>query len=250
MLAWSDLWLVTTGAAPSRPSTLVTWPCPKCCDEYFKSKTTVDQNKVLIETLSSTNESLRKWLDKSKNDFDEKQKECDSLRERMNQLQTRVTKLESDCDGMGRDKSGDIVAFETAMNDLKDLGHLKTDMRRLLQFVMKTNALFDFDDFDAEYGQDSEDDESDDVQPDGTLLIGDSIIRSVKSTVDDLKIHCISGSKLCDVRKFIAKVNPKKTKFSKIFIVCGTNDVATKRTPEKIVQEFDTVLKRAKEIAD
>ena len=91
------------------------------------------------------------------------------------------------------------------------------------------------------------DDEEDDAEPNGALLIGDSIIRSIESSADDLRVTNLSGAKISDIKQTLKAIDTKKEKYEDIYIVCGTNDSVTKKTPEKIAQEFRSLLKVAKE---
>ena len=95
---------------------------------------------------------------------------------------------------------------------------------------------------------DSESDDEDeaDAEPKGTLLIGDSLLRCLESTADDLQITCLNGAKLNDIKKKLKKINPKKLKYTDIFIVGGTNDTTTKKKADKITKEFETLLQEAK----
>ena len=67
-----------------------------------------------------------------------------------------------------------------------------------------------------------------DVDDLGCLLIGD-IIRSIQSTADDLNITCLSGAKVSDNKKTIKQIDPRKVKYKDLYIVCGANDIDTKK---------------------
>lgn len=99
----------------------------------------------------------------------------------------------------------------------------------------------------AEDEDDDSEDEDEVLEPSGTLLLGDSLIRNVKATKEDVNINCLSGAKFCDLKKFLKGVNPKKIKYSNIFIVCGTNEASTKRKAEKIIKHCRQVLELVKE---
>ena len=94
-----------------------------------------------------------------------------------------------------------------------------------------------------------DDDEDDDVEPSGILLIGDSIIRSAKSTCEELKVTVMSGSKICDIKETLKQVNTKKEKYNDIYIVCGTNDCSTKKPANKIANEFRSMIRAVKDKA-
>ena len=94
-----------------------------------------------------------------------------------------------------------------------------------------------------------DEDEEDDAEPSGTLLIGDSIIRCVKSTCEDLKVTAMSGSKICDIKETLKQINTKKEKYNEIYIVGGTNDCSTKKPANKIANEFRNMIRAVKDKA-
>jgi lysophospholipase L1-like esterase len=94
-----------------------------------------------------------------------------------------------------------------------------------------------------------EDEEDEETEPSGTLVLGDSIIRNIKATNDDVKVSSISGAKFCDVKKLLKSINPRKEKYCDMFIICGTNDLSTKKAVDKIARECTTVLQLAKQRA-
>ena len=100
---------------------------------------------------------------------------------------------------------------------------------------------------------DASDDEDDDgpneAEPEGELLIGDSLIRDVIPSDDSLTIECIRGATLSTIKKQLKTINPRKTRYSKVYIVAGTNDASTKRTPDKIVKDCKLVIDAAKRIS-
>jgi len=97
---------------------------------------------------------------------------------------------------------------------------------------------------------DSEDEDCDDLpEPSGCLVLGDCIMKNVKSMSDDVKINCIEKARFCDLKKSVKLVNPKKQKYSDIYIICGTNDASTKKSAEKIIKDCVSLLESAKERA-
>ena len=225
------------------------WPCPNCCDVFHSINTIrqhIEQNAALIESFQKSNETLRDCLDQAHREIECKQRECNTLRENTLQLEARLSKLENDHKCVTQEQSALCSqSLKTMAHDLKDLAFIKNQMQHIVKCVEKMNAMAGLDE-DGE----SDDEEAEDATPQGTLLIGDSIIRSVQSTTDDLKVNSISGAKLSDVRKTLAKLNPRKEKYSEMYIVCGTNDLATKKDAEKIAQECEVIMNRAKEMAD
>ena len=95
---------------------------------------------------------------------------------------------------------------------------------------------------------DDEDDEI--VECMGTLLVGDSMVRNIQSTCEDLQVECQGGAKINDVKNWLKTINPKKRKYKDIICVCGTNDAVTKKTAEKIARDYDRLLLVAKERAE
>ena len=119
---------------------------------------------------------------------------------------------------------------------------LKDDIQHVATSVGKLScSVENIDEFE------SEDEEEDDVPPQGTLLLGDSLLRSMESNTDNLKINCQRGAKLSDIKKCLKDLNPKKQKFANLYLVCGTNDTATKKGVDKISDDFKSVVQLAKE---
>ena len=75
------------------------------------------------------------------------------------------------------------------------------------------------------------------------LLIGDSLIRNVEPTADDISVACMRGAKCHDVLK---KLKKDQKRYRKITIVCGTNDLSTKSDIETITDKFDALIIEAK----
>ena len=97
---------------------------------------------------------------------------------------------------------------------------LKVSINRILQLFETLGTRSKNEDDSAE---DSDDDEEE-IEPCGTLLLGDSLVRDVKAVCDDLEVNSLSGAKFCDLQKFLREINPKKKKFTDIIVVCGTNE--------------------------
>ena len=125
---------------------------------------------------------------------------------------------------------------------------LKQSLENIHQLLLtKQTTGVSSDDTDSDDDEDEE--EEDEVEPSGTLLLGDSIIRNVRAKSDDLKVNSISGAKFCDLKKILKSINPKKEKYSDMYIICGTNDLATKKTVDKIIKDCATVIQLAKQRA-
>jgi ribA/ribD-fused uncharacterized protein len=97
---------------------------------------------------------------------------------------------------------------------------------------------------DSDDETDAEDD-ADQVEPNGNLLIGDSMIRDIRPISADLSVDSHGGARFNDLRKCIRQINPKKQQFQNIYIVCGTNDISTKKPAEKIAKECEKLLQEA-----
>ena len=82
------------------------------------------------------------------------------------------------------------------------------------------------------------------------LMLGDSLVRDIENTSNELTVTNLGLAKLCNIKKELKTIKPQKNKYQTISLVCGSNDVATSMANERIVQEFSDVLKLAKERAD
>ena len=103
------------------------------------------------------------------------------------------------------------------------------------------------------YDDDTEDEDLDEDEDEpianGALLLGDSLLRNIKSTSDDLSVESISGARLCNMKKHLKTINPRRKRLTDLYIVCGTNDVATRKSGDKISKDFVEVIQLAKERA-
>lgn len=139
--------------------------------------------------------------------------------------------------------------IRSLQNDISGLIKTNSDLKECLstiQQMLLTQNNKTAPDADAESDDEDEDEE---VEPKGTLLLGDSIIRNVKAKSEDVKVNSMSGAKFCDLKKYLKGINPKKEIYSDLFIICGTNDVSTKRDIDKIARECTIVLQLAKQRA-
>jgi hypothetical protein len=104
-----------------------------------------------------------------------------------------------------------VASLATHMDELRGM---RTQVQHVVASMEKFNGPSD--DFD---GLESDDEDEIDVQPQGTLLIGDSLIRSLESTAEDLKINCLSGAKISDIKKALKQINQKKQKYKDLYIM-------------------------------
>ena len=110
--------------------------------------------------------------------------------------------------------------------------------------VLSSKLIPDQDDASDEEDEDG----PDDAEPEGELLIGDSLIRDVSPSDENLKVECIRGATLRMINKHLKAINPRRTRYNKVYIVAGTNDASTKRATDKIVSDCKLVIEAAKRI--
>lgn len=116
-------------------------------------------------------------------------------------------------------------------------------LQTLTSNVGKIMTSMDIDDNDDDLGPDDTE-----AEPRDSLVIGDSIVRDMESTAEDLSIKWTNGAMLCNVRKSLKATKPRQ-KFKDITIVCGTNDAATNKPNENIIKDCEKLLQLAKERA-
>ena len=108
----------------------------------------------------------------------------------------------------------------TVSQNLADLKDVRDELKQATSSVRKIASQIDTD------ADETEDEDDEDAEPKGSLLIGDSLIRSLQSTSEDLEITCLSGAKLMDIKKKLKRINTKKVKYADMYIVAGTNDAS------------------------
>lgn len=94
----------------------------------------------------------------------------------------------------------------------------------------------------SESDSDSDSDEED--EPERHFLIGDSILKDVDPIDDNLVLNYQSGAKFNDIKKKIKGIKGKK--YKDMTIVCGTNDSATKKPIDKILEDCKNTITAAK----
>lgn len=167
--------------------------------------------------------------------------ECRFISHDISQLQTTVNKLlhiietqQTQIDTISM-KQNSIETKQTTVNE--NVNIVKNNVESL-----SANMIPDiYSDSDSE---DSDSDSEDELEPEGHLLIGDSIIRDVDPTSDDLSVHCLRGAKFPQIRKKIHAIKGKM--YKDLTIIGGTNDCATNKPPEKIVDDCRETIKVAK----
>ena len=158
----------------------------------------------------------------------------------------QILKQNSDLINMMQKQREEInVLKEISQNSQRDVMTHDTYMKMAVSQI--TDAKHNTNDQDGDSDSDTDDD---DVEPSGMLLVGDSLIRNVKSTCDNLKVSCLNGAKFHDLKKFLKRINPKRKKYTDIVIICGTNDLSTKKPADKIAMNCKSVLQLALERAN
>ena len=170
------------------------------------------------------------------------QKSVASLQSLINGLCASVLELSTKCNTNGaadQTHSIELLAAKVVeCEKLKAANERLQDKVRLSDFYDTENS--------SDYGLEDELDENKGQevrQARGHLLIGDSLIRNVDPSSDDMKVLCMSGAKYPDITK---KLRQTKEYFQSITIVCGTNDIATKKDIEKITENLQTLFKVAR----
>ena len=80
------------------------------------------------------------------------------------------------------------------------------------------------------------------------LLIGSSILRDlVSNDLKTLVIKSHGGSKTYDILKILNKM--KNNEFGDIIIQIGSNDCATKKPVQEIIENFDKIIEAAKQVS-
>ena len=172
----------------------------------------------------------------------------ESMSSELAYLRHEVIKMKSQNTANPELVDGSDTEMATSTATKEDIARLVSMNESLKETVTKINCQL------QEQADDTSDDEDEDETdegciPEGSIVIGDSLLRNIESTCDDLKVECINGAKYCNLKKSLKKINPRKDKVANLYIVCGTNDCATKKPCEKIVEDCTTILQLAKERA-
>lgn len=133
----------------------------------------------------------------------------------------------------------DLNSFTTEAKP--ELKSLRDDFNVLSEHIAPEHCDTDSD---SDMSSDSEDDD----EPDGHLLVGDSLIRHVEPTKEGLdagfEVRHFGGAKFCDIKKKLQSF--KNMKYQDVTVVCGTNDSSTKKPLDKIKDECQSLLSVAK----
>ena len=141
-----------------------------------------------------------------------------------------------------------VRMMQEQISTLVSINESLTQQVNQIATLLESQAKKCDEDSEDEESEDEEDDE-DDPEPSGSLLIGDSLLRNVKSTCDDLSVESQGGARFNNLKKSLRNINPKKKRLIDIYIVCGTNDTASKKPAEGIANDCNSVIDLAKERA-
>ena len=170
---------------------------------------------------------------------------CRSMPDTVTQLASKLDHIISQNDRllqMVLKQQDEIEKLQEAQSQCKS--KIMTHDSEMKKAVSRINdPLADSDDEDG-------DEEEEEAEYSGVLLIGDSMIRNMKSTCNDVEIESCGGAKFNDLKKSLKRINPKQKRYKDLYIVCGTNDCTTKKTAEKITDECKSLLEVAKERAE
>lgn len=171
--------------------------------------------------------------------------DCRTLMVQVKQLQSCINSLSSLVSDMKSCLSESAENISQLVNKCDILATDNAELKESVAVLVSELENRDRNKIDDNFvhDEDSDDDEADEL---GGLLIGDSVIRSIRSNDTDFQIKSISGAKVSDIKKTIKEINPKKEKYNDLYILCGTNDISSKKNTEKIVREFDCLIKCAK----
>ena len=121
--------------------------------------------------------------------------------------------------------------------------------------VLKQNTSYKGDSSDSDDLSENDSDDSDGCeivnpkpshkasQPNGHLLIGDSLLRDIIPIENNIKIACMQGAKFHDVLK---KLRTETKQYESITVVCGTNNISTKKNIEDITEDAEKLVLAAK----
>lgn len=201
---------------------LTAWPCPICRAMPLHVKQLI----AMVQQLTATVNTMHEDLKEAKKDIHTNTMEVQKIQKCVD-----VTNAE-----------GINIQENDVQNTAGSL--LKKIDQHTKQLIERTAP--DADESDNE--TDEDDDEP--LEAKGNLLIGDSMIRDIAPLSEDLVVESHGGAKYNDIRKCLKQVNPKKTKYKNIYIVCGTNDIATRKPIEKIAKDCEKLVLEAQSKAE
>ncbi len=70
---------------------------------------------------------------------------------------------------------------------------------------------------DANMSDEEDEEEDEDMEPDGKLLIGDSLISAIQSKRDDMSVECQRRAHFMNMRNTIKKMTTKKPKLYSVW---------------------------------
>ena len=202
------------------------WPCPSCRQMPSYVHELRNDVKALIASineLTKQNEELKKTLTEvhvppapNVND------EADNVVQPITEVRNLLEKHKSFID--------DFKVSQPINDGL--LREIHRDMTQVKNSIVE---------------DDSEDSDNEDEEPEGTLLVTDSLGRDIVSTDKDLSIYSESGANFSSLCKYLRK---NKHKYRHMYIVCGTNNCSSKKPLTKTAEECKKLLEEAKKHAE
>ena len=218
------------------------WPCPPCrsmSTHLIQLISMVSQLAATVDKIQANMKSIHQ-LSSSTNEDVKNTKQC-----------LDVTKEEIQIIKQKSDET--LNEIKPASERIGTLCTARSSTESLLQSLdQRTKQIVDKFSPELEQSDEETDDDEEDcaIKADGNLLIGDSMIRNVVPLSKDLTIESHGGANFSDIRKCLKQINPKKKRLQNIYIVCGTNDVSTKRRVAKIAKDCERLLCEAKPRAE
>ena len=123
----------------------------------------------------------------------------------------------------------------------KECEKLQSENKRLTQIIHDKVDLSSEDDetedeSDCQIMDENTNTRDKHLTPVGHLVIGDSLIRDIEPYTDDVRVACKRGAKFQDVIKWLKN---NKQYYESITIVCGTNNVSSKISSDKILENAE-----------
>ena len=226
-----------------KESVLTIWPCPICrsmskqvkqlismvsllTNAVNELKIKATENQASLSTTAAEVKKTSQCLDVTNAEVIITKQKCDELLTESGCLKQISKRLDSE--------------HTTALTTIKSIDETIKQTKTMME--RSTNPENDSD-------QDS-DNEDDVPEAQGDLLIGDSLIRDVQPVSGNLTVESHGGAKFNDLRKRIKNIKPNRRRYKNIYIVCGTNDISTKKPVDRISKECEKLLDAAKVIAD
>ena len=212
----------------TKSETLTIWLCPDCRTlptQIQELKQDVTSLLTVVNSLQTQNDDFQRLMEVQKNDFQKllevQQNDFQRLlEEQQNTLRKIIPQQHADIQQQGQ---------EQAQALLKDIQKELTYVKRFIT------------DEDMEEGEDSNEEE-----PEGSLLLADSLGRDIVSTCNELTVHWEEGAIFSTMTKYLRK---SRSKYKDLYILCGTNHCNNKKPLSKITDECKSLIEVAKKHA-